>query len=189
MEKVHATNLRPGMFVMFNVEPRGVMTFQHRTPGKGNAVVQAKLRNLRTGTQTENRYMSTEFSERVSVTGRKMQYLYKETGGYVFMDTETYDQLTLADDTLESEAPWLEESMEVVVQYIGETPSGLELPKIIEIAVRETPPALKGATASASPKPATLENGVVIKVPQFVETGETVRVDPQEGRYLERATK
>lgn len=187
MEKVQATALRPGMVVMFNGQPHRILSFQHRTPGKGNAVVQIKLRGIRSGIQTETRLMSTEHMERVSVTGRPMEYLYKDSDGYVFMDTETYEQITLPEQLLEEAAPWLEENMRVVVQYVGEEPMGIELPGTVEIEVAETEPPLKGATASASPKPAKLANGVVIKVPQFIETGEVIRVDPQELRYIERA--
>ena len=187
MEKVQATNLRAGMVVSYQNAPHRVMAFQHRTPGKGNAVVQAKLRNLKTGAQTETRLMSTESMERLSVEGRSMEYLYDDGDGMVFMDTENYEQVTLARDLIESEAPWLEANTKVTVQYIAEEAMGIELPKSVEIEVKETEPPMKGATASASPKPATLANDVVIKVPQFIETGETVRVDPTEGRYIERA--
>ncbi len=186
MEKVQATNLRPGMVIMFNGAPHRVLTFMHRTPGKGNAVVQTKLRNVKTGVQTENRWMSTETAEKVSVTGVEMEYLYKDGDGFVFMNTENYEQLTISEDALSEEAPWLEENMKVMVQYVGDEITGVELPKTIDIRVEETPPALKGATATASPKPATLTNGVVIKVPQFVEAGELIRVDPSESRYIER---
>lgn len=189
MEKVQATNLRPGMVIVYNDEPHRVLTFQHRTPGKGNAVVQTKLRSLRTGTQTENRWMSTEFTEKVSMTGREMDYLYQDGDGYVFMDTENYEQITLPGDLISDEVPWLEENMRVVVQYVGDDASGIDLPKVVDVTVEETQPALKGATATASPKPATLANGVVIKVPQFIETGEAIRVDPAEGRYIERVPK
>ena len=186
MEKVQATSLRPGMVVSYNNEPHRVMSFQHRTPGKGNAVVRAKLRNLKSGLQTETRLMSTESIERLSVTGREMEYLYEEANGYVFMDTETYDQVTLSRELLEKEVPWLEPNIRTVVQYIADEALGISLPGTIDIEVRETAPPLKGATASASPKPATLANGVVVKVPQFIESGEKIRVDPTEGRYLER---
>ena len=186
MEKVQATELRPGMVVMFNDQPHRILSFQHRTPGKGNAVVQVKLRGVKSGVQTETRLMSTEKMERVSVTGRQMQYLYKDGDGYVFMDNETYDQITLPDGMLGDDGAWLEESMELSVQYAGDEPTGIELPKTVDIAVEETEPALKGATAQASPKPARLSNGVMIKVPQFIETGEMIRVDPTESRYVER---
>lgn len=187
MEKIQATSLRPGMVVNFNDAPHRVMSFTHRTPGKGNAVVQAKLRNLKSGLKTETRLMSSDSMERLSVEGRQMEYLYEDGGGFVFMDSENYEQITLSRELLESEAPWLEANIKVFVQYVADEPMGIELPKSVDIEVKETPPALKGATASASPKPATLANGVVVKVPQFVESGETVRVDPTEGKYLERA--
>ncbi len=186
MEKVQATNLRPGMVVTFQDAPHRVMAFQHRTPGKGNAVVQAKLRNLRTGTQTETRLMSTESMERLNVEGRQMEYLYEEGSGYIFMDSENYEQITLTRELIETEVPWLEPNIKVVVQYVAEEAMGIELPSTVDIEITETEPPMKGATASASPKPATLANGVVVKVPQFIETGEIVRVDPTEGRYLER---
>ncbi len=186
MEKVQATNLRPGMVVDYQGAPHRVMSFQHRTPGKGNAVVQAKMRNVRTGVQTETRLMSTDTMERLSVEGRQMEYLYDDNDGLVFMDTENYEQLTLPRDFIETEVPWLEPNIKIVVQYIGGEAMGIELPKSVDIEVRETEPPMKGATASASPKPATLVNGVVVKVPQFVESGEFIRVDPTEGRYIER---
>ena len=186
MEKVQATALRPGMVVMFKDQPHRVLSFTHRTPGKGNAIVQVKLRGVLTGVQTETRLGSTVSMERVSVTGKTMQYLYKDGDAFVFMDNESYEQITLSAETLEAEAPWLEENMEVSVQYVADEATGIELPKAIEIEITETEPALKGATAQASPKPATLANGVVIKVPQFIGAGEMIRVDPTEGRYIER---
>jgi len=186
MEKIQATDIRPGMVVVYNDEPHRVLAFQHRTPGKGNAVIQLKLRGIRSGTQTETRLMSTEKMDRVSVAGRKMQYLYQDGHGYVFMDQESYEQITLPADMIAEEAPWLTEGMEVSVLYVGEEVTGIELPKLIDIEITETEPAMRGATASASPKPATLANGVVIKVPQFIESGETIRVDPAEQRYVER---
>ena len=186
MAKVQATNLRPGTVIMLEGAPCRVMSFQHRTPGKGNAVVRAKLRNLRTGIQTETRFMSTDQLERLSVTGKEMDYLYAEGDGYVFMDPENYEQITLPASLVEAEAPWLDENIKVTVQYVGEETLGIELPRVIEIAVAETAPALKGATATGSPKPATLANGVTIKVPQFIGPGEVLRVDPAEGRYIER---
>ncbi len=186
MEKVQATNLRPGMVIDYEGNPCRVLTFTHRTPGKGNAVVQAKLRNIRTGIQTEKRFISTETCDRISVTGRDMNYLYAEADGYVFMDQETYEQLTLPADMLEAEAPWLDENIKVTVQYFGDEPMGIELPRSVEIVVAQTEPGMKGATATGGPKPATLANGVVIKIPQFIEQGELLRVDPVEGKYIER---
>lgn len=187
MDKVQATSLRAGMVVNFNNAPHRVMTFTHRTPGKGNAVVQAKLRNIKTGLQTETRLMSTDSMERLAVEGRQMEYLYEDGDGFVFMDSETYEQTTLPRALLEAEGPWLEPNIKVFVQYIAGEAMGIELPKSVDIEVKETQPPLKGATASASPKPATLVNGVVVKVPQFVESGEMIRVDPTEERYIERA--
>jgi elongation factor P len=189
MDRVQATQVRAGMVIMHNGEAHRVLTFTHRTPGKGNAIVRAKLRNVRTGVQTENRWMSTEHCERVSVTGRPMEYLYQDGDGFVFMDPEDYEQITLSGEMLEAEVPWLVENMRITVQYIGDDASGIELPKTVDIEVTETAPSLKGATATASPKPATLSNGVALKVPQFVEAGEMVRVDPTEVKYLERANK
>ena len=187
MEKVQATNVRPGMVLMHNNDPHRVLTFTHRTPGKGNAVVQAKLRSLKTGVQTETRWMSTAHVEKVSVTGRNMDYLYRDGDGFVFMDSESYEQLTLPVDSLEKEGPWLVENTKVVVEFVGEEPSGIQLPKVVEAEIVDTVPGMKGATATGSPKPATLSNGVVVKVPQFIENGDKVRVDPNEERYLERA--
>ena len=187
MEKVQATALRPGMVVSYNDQPHRVLSFTHRTPGKGNAVVQVKLRGVLTGVQTETRLMSTDTMERLTVAGRKVQYLYRDGDDLVFMDTHTYEQIHLPGEMLAAESPWLEEGQQVTMQYVADQPTGVELPKTIEIEVAETEPGLKGATASASPKPATLANGVVVKVPQFVQAGELIRVDPVEARYVERA--
>lgn len=175
------------MVIEHKGEAYRIMRFQHRTPGKGNAVIQARMRNVRTGIQVENRYNSTESVTKVSVTGRKMDYLYQDGEDFIFMDPETYEQLSLRRDLIEEEAVWLEPNMSVSIQYVADEPLGVDLPKIVEIAVEDTEPPMKGATASGGPKPATLANGVVIKVPQFVEAGELLRVDPIEQRYLERA--
>ncbi len=187
MAKLQATELRPGMVIVHKGEPCRVLSFTHRTPGKGNAIVQAKLRNLASGIQSETRYNSTEDLERVPVTEREMDFLYKDGEDFVFMDSESYEQHSIAHSRIEDEVPWLHENMKVRVEYVGEEAGGLLLPKTVEVEVAETAPPLKGATASASPKPATLANGVVIKVPQFIESGELIRVDPIEARYVERA--
>ena len=125
--------------------------------------------------------------ERAHIETREMDFLYAEPTGLVLMDTQTYDQITIPSDLVGEASSWLAEGMRVLVETHEGNPIGIELPKALEAVVRETEPVVKGQTAARSNKPATLENGVVVQVPPFIEAGDRIRVDPTEGRYIERA--
>jgi elongation factor P len=186
MADIQATNLRRGTAILVDGTLYRVLDFEHRTPGNKRAFVQTKLRNLQDGTQREVKFSSTDFVERAVIKTREMDYLYSDGTGYVFMDTETYDQITLSEGILGDVAPWLSEGMHALVELHGEQPIGVQIPKGVEAVVAETEAVVKGQTAARSSKPARLENGVVVQVPPFIEVGDRIRVDAQEQRYIER---
>jgi elongation factor P len=163
------------------------MDFQHRTPGNLRAFVQAKLRSLKTGSSTEVRFSSTENIERASLEEHDMEYLYSDGDMHHFMNTETYDQIALDNEALGGATDYLVPGTRIQVEFFEGAPIGVELPPAVELTVIETPPELKGATASNSPKPAKLETGVTVQVPPFIKEGDKIRVDPSKGVYLERA--
>lgn len=184
---ISATQIRKGMIIQIDDDLYRVHDFQHVTPGKGQAVMQTRLRNLRTGSLVEQRFRSAASVERVHLEPREVEYLYQEGDHYVFMDTETYEQIRLGRGALEDALPYLLPNTQLKVEFFEGEPITVELPGQVELEVTDTEPALKGATASASTKPATLETGLVVQVPPFIEIGEKVRVDTQTGEYLERA--
>jgi len=183
---MNASDLRRGTVIIFNGAPHRVLEFQHRTPGNLRAFVQAKLRNLKSGLSTEARFSSTENIERVQLEQHMMQYLYKEGDTYHFMNTETYDQIGLEAEALGDNVYYLVDGIQIEMEMYEGRPIGIEPPGVIELTVVETPPEMKGATASGSPKPAKLETGLMVTVPAFVKEGERVRVDTATGQYLER---
>ncbi|MBZ0272032.1 elongation factor P [bacterium] len=182
-----ANRIRVGNIVEIEGDPCRVMDATHITPGKGNAVVQTKMRNLRTGVQFEQRFRSVEDIKRAFLDEHEMEFLYSEGTHYHFMNTETYEQIAIDKDVLGDMTDWLVENMRITVLFFNEQIVGASLPKTIELKVVETVPYMRGATATNSPKPAKLENGVTINVPPFIEEGELIRVDPDARVYLERA--
>ena len=186
MANVQATGLRKGSVIVHEDVPYRVLAFEHRTPGNKRGFVQAKLRNLRDGTQREVRFSATEFVERAHLDTRDMDYLYSDASGHVFMDAENYEQLALDAEAAGDAAAWLAEGMRLRLQTLNGEPIGLLLPKAVEIDVREAEPVVKGQTAAKSSKPAVLSNGVSLQVPPFIEAGDRIRVDPTEPRYIER---
>jgi len=184
---IQATGLRRGTTVIHDGVPWRVLEFEHRTPGNKRGFVQTKLRNLLDGTQRDVKFGAQDFLERAVVDSREMEYLYSDGSGAVFMDTETYDQITMNDDALGDAAPWLTEGMRLHVEMLDGQPIGIELPKVVEAVVADTEAVVKGQTAARSNKPATLANGVTVQVPPFINVGDKLRVDPGERRYVERA--
>ena len=162
------------------------MSAEHRTPGKGRAFMQAKLRKLKDGTQTEVKFRADEGVERAELEQREMEYLYSDPSGYCFMNCETYDQIYLDESLLNEAKKFMLSNARVIVEYCDDKPIGINLAETVDLKITETDPPLKGATASGSAKPATLETGIVVHVPQFIETGEVVRVSTSSGEYLER---
>jgi len=183
---MQAVQLRKGMIIDLDGQLLRVHDFQHVTPGKGQAVVQTRLRNLRSGAMIDRRFRSQESVERVQLEYRTMEYLYQEGDSYVFMDAETYEQVHLSADSIQDALPYLIPNLSLEVDFYEGAPVGIEMPGTVDLEVVDTEPALKGATASGSGKPATLETGLVVGVPQFVNVGDKVRVDTSTGDYLTR---
>ena len=164
-----------------------VVEFQHVKPGKGAAFVRSKLRNLRTGAIQEKTFRAGEKVGRAQIDNRKMQYLYADGDAHVFMDNNTYDQVELQASAIQEELKYLKENMNVsLIMYEGET-LGVELPKSVELQVSETGPGIKGDTASGATKSATLETGLVLQVPLFVNEGDTLVISTDDGSYVSRA--
>ncbi len=164
-----------------------VVEFQHVKPGKGSAFVRAKIRNLRTGAQLERTFNAGEKLPVARVDKREMQYLYQSEGSYSFMDTETYDQVTLPRETLGDALNFLKENMNIHILRFGDAVIGVELPNSVELEVVETDPGLKGDTAAGGTKPARLETGYVVRVPLFINPGDRLVIDTRSGQYLSRA--
>jgi elongation factor P len=181
------TQIRVGMTILFNGAPHKVMSVQHMTPGNKRGLVQTKLRNLTTGLGIENRFRSDDKVERAVLEQHEMEFLYESAGEYVFMNTESYEQTQLSAEALGDNVYYLIPNVKFSVEYFEGKPVGVEPPKVVEMKVTDTQPNMKGATASSSAKPATLETGLVVNVPPFIETGEVIRVDTGEGKYIERA--
>jgi elongation factor P len=184
---MQANDIRKGMIILYNGAPHRVLDFQHRTPGNLRAFVQAKLRNIKSGSSTEVRFSSTENIERAALDEHEMEYLYSDGESHHFMNTETYDQIALDADTLGDAVSYLVPGTKIQVEFFEAQPIGVELPPAVELTVVETQPEMKGATASNSQKPAKLETGVTVQVPPFIKEGDRIRVDPSKGVYLERA--
>jgi elongation factor P len=164
-----------------------VVDFQHVKPGKGAAFVRSKLRNLRTGAIQEKTFRAGEKVGKAQIDNRRMQYLYANGDQHVFMDNESYDQIELPANSIEYELKFLKENMEVhIILYQGET-LGVELPNTVELEVTETEPGIKGDTASGGTKPATLETGLTVQVPFFVNQGDRLIVNTTDGSYVSRA--
>lgn len=183
---INGNSIRPGYVIKFNGDLCRVMTAEHRTPGNKRAFLQAKLRKLKDGTQTEARFRADEEVERAVLEQAEMEFLYDDPSGYCFMNCETYDQVFLQEDLLKDVIRFLLPNMRVQVELYEEKPIGIALPETVDLTVTATDPPMKGATASGSGKPATMETGLVVSVPQFIEVGEKVRVSTTSGLYLER---
>ncbi|MGB9419022.1 MAG: elongation factor P [Acidobacteriaceae bacterium] len=184
---IPATQMRPGMIIKHNNELHAVFSVEHRTPGNLRAFIQAKLRNLRTGAMFEHRFRSPDPIERVIVDEISMDFLYSDGDDYYFMNTENYEQTHLKRDTLGDSVEYLIPNLQIRVSFFDGVAVGIELPQTVEMTVVQTEPGLKSATASSVTKPATLETGLVVQVPPFINEGEKIRVDTAEGAYLSRA--
>ena len=183
---ISANDIRRGMVIIFEGEPCKVMEFQHKTPGNLRAMVQTRMRNLRTGNSFEHRFSSSDKIDKAMMEQHQMEYLYSDGDQHHFMNTETYDQIALNESDLGDAAQWLLAGLRIDVEFYEGAPIGVDLPDSMELTVVETDPVLKGATVSNSNKPAKLENGVTLTVPPFITEGEKIRVNPTEAKYIER---
>ena len=175
--------------MLINVEGNlfRVLDVMHVTPGNLRGFVRVKLRNIRNGTLSDQKLRSEDSVERATLDEREMQYLYHEGEDYHFMDTSSYEQIHITSEALGDSVNYLKPEMTIQVELYGEEPVGIELPQTVDLKVLDTAPGIKGATASAQVKPATLETGLVVQVPPFVNNGDLVRVNTETGEYLSRA--
>jgi elongation factor P len=182
-----ATQIRRGMVLVFEGEPCRVVEFRHHTPGNLRAMVQAKLKNLRTGSSFEHRFRAADSIERAHMETHDLEFLYQGGDTYHFMNTENYEQLEMDEEMLGDNAQWMQPGMRIQAEYYDGRPIGIQLPNSLTLEIVETNPVMKSATKTASTKPAKLENGVTVNVPEFISTGERIRDNPQTGEYLDRA--
>lgn len=184
---IAATQLRPGMIVKFNNELHSVFSMVHRTPGNLRGFVQAKMRNLRSGSMIEHRFSSEDKVERIALEEHEMEFLYDDGEFYHFMNTESFEQIQLTVDNLGDNTQYLIPQLKVNVEFYEGRPISVELPPSVEMVVQETEPGLKGATVSNVTKPAKMDTGLVVQVPPFINEGEKIRISTTDGSYLERA--
>jgi elongation factor P len=184
---IPATQIRRGMVLVFEGDPCRVIEFRHHTPGNLRAMVQAKLKNLRTGSSFEHRFRAADSIDPASMETHDLEFLYQGGDTYHFMNVENYDQLEMDEETLGDNAQWMQPNMKIQAEYYDGRPVGIKLPNSLVLEVVDTAPVMKTATKTASTKPAKLENGVTINVPEFVGTGDKVKVNPTTGEYQERA--
>jgi elongation factor P len=184
---IAATQLRPGMVVKFNNQLHTVFSMVHRTPGNLRGFVQAKMRNIRSGSMIEHRFSSEDKVERVSLEEQEMEYMYDDGDSYYFMNTENFEQMHLSKEMLGDGVWYLIPQLKVNVEFYEGKAISVELPPSVEMTIKDTEPSLKGASVSNVTKPATTETGLVVQVPPFIGTGERIRVNTTDGSYLERA--
>ncbi|NLG79036.1 MAG: elongation factor P [Firmicutes bacterium] len=183
---ISTNDFHTGLTIELDGEVYTVVDFQHVKPGKGSAFVRSRLKNVKTGYVIERTFRAGEKLPRAHIDYREMQYLYSSGDDNYFMDTSTYEQLVLSNETLGDAKKYLKENMVIGVQMYEGAPIGVELPNFVELAVVDTDPGLRGDTATGGSKPATLETGAVVQVPLFVNVGDVIRVDTRTGQYLER---
>ncbi|MBK5223330.1 MAG: elongation factor P [Acidimicrobiia bacterium] len=187
MPTISTNDLKNGMTLAIEDGLFNLVEFQHVKPGKGGAFVRTKLKNARTGAVLDRTFRADEKVERAIVDKREMQFLYRDLDGAVFMDNTTYDQIQVSDATLGESAGYLVESANAVLAMYGTEIVGIELPAAVELNISETEPGIQGDRVSGARKPATLETGLVIQVPLFVNIDDRVRVDTRTGEYITRA--
>jgi len=183
---IDATQIRKGMVIIMDGHLFRVMEMQLITPGRWKAMVQTKLRNIRDGSQTEHRFRSEERLEQAYFEEVEMEFLYQQGDDFTFMNLENYEQITLPAGAIGDGVHYLLPNTVIKVEMYEGKPIGIDLPNAVELKVVSTPPRLKGATQTAMTKPATLETGLVIQVPEFVSEDDVIRVDTRDNKYLER---
>jgi elongation factor P len=184
---IPATQIRRGMVIVFEGEPCRIVEFRHHTPGNLRAMVQAKLKNLRTGSSFDHRFRAADSIEPAFMETHDLEFMYQGGNTYHFMNTENYDQMEIEDEVLGDNAQWMQSGMKIQAEYYNGRVIGIQLPNSMVLEVVDTAPVMKTATKTASTKPAKLENGVTVNVPEFVNTGEKVRVNPNTGEYMDRS--
>ncbi len=184
---IPATQIRRGMVIVFEGDPCRIIEFRHHTPGNLRAMVQAKLRNLRSGSNFEHRFRAADTIQKADLETHDLEFMYKGGDVYHFMNTENFDQLEMDEEMLGDAAQWMQAGMKIQAEYYNGRPMGIQLPNSMELEIVDTSPVMKTATKTASSKPAKLENGVSVNIPEFISVGERIRVNPNTGEYLDRA--
>jgi elongation factor P len=179
--------MKKGMLVKIGEDLFRVLDLQHVTPGNLRGFVRVKFRNIRSGSLSDQKLRSEDFVERATLDEREMQYLYKDGDSFHFMDTTSFEQLSIHEEALGESVNYMVADSIIKVEFYGSEPVGIELPQTVDLKVEDTAPGIKGATASAQVKPARLETGLVVQVPPFVNTGDMIRVSTETGEYLSRA--
>jgi elongation factor P len=187
MAKVSAVEIRPGNLIEWDKRVWRVLKCYHvHVGGRGGAFMQVTMKDIEVGTKTEQRFRTEDKVERAYVDQREMQYLYHDGDNYVFMDKSSYEQLPLSAEFLEGQAEFLLPNTDVQINFYNERPIGIQLPPSVVLEVVETDPYVKGSTVTTSFKPAKLETGLVVQVPPFVAVGEKIKVNTDDGAYIER---
>lgn len=181
-----ATRLRKGMLIKLGNDLFRILDLHHLTPGNKRAHIQARLRNIRTMALADQKFRAEEDVERATLDEREMQYLYNDGDHYYFMDTSTFEQIHISNEALGDSVNYLIPDAIIRVEFYDVEPVGIELPQTVDLVVKSTVPGIKGATASAQVKPATLETGLVVQVPPFVNEGDRIRVNTETGEYQSR---
>lgn len=182
-------DFRRGLKIELDGKPYIMVDFLHVKPGKGGAFVRTKLKSLITGAVLEKTFRSGEKVDRPDLEEKHMQYLYRDSDGFHFMDTDTYEQIFITQDHVGSSADFLSEGLELMVLYHDNIPISLELPTFVELPIARTEPGVKGDTASGGTKPARLSTGLTVQVPLFVNEGDILKIDTRTGEYIERVSK
>ncbi|MBS3976991.1 MAG: elongation factor P [Syntrophomonadaceae bacterium] len=184
---ISSNDFRTGLTIEVDGDIFLVVDFQHVKPGKGAAFVRSKLKNIRTGAIVERTFNAGEKLPKAHIERRQMQYLYPEGDNYVFMDTDTYEQIILNKENIGTGLKYLKDNMNIYVLFYQEQSFGVELPNSVELKVVETEPGIRGDTATGATKSATLETGAVVQVPLFINVGDVLLIDTRSGDYIKRA--
>jgi elongation factor P len=184
---IQATQLKRGMCIKHENDLYRVLEAQHKTPGNLRGLVQAKMRNLKNGSQIEHRFRSVDMVERAILDDTEMEFLYQDGDMYHFMNNESFEQIGLSNEVLGDAVPYLTPNIKLKIEMYEGRPVGIELPQMVEMSVVETEPAIKGASVSNQNKPARMETGLVVQVPPFISEGDRIRIDTGTGNYIERA--
>jgi elongation factor P len=184
---IPATQIRRGMTIIFDGEPCRVIEFNHHTPGNLRAMVHAKMKKLKTGTNVEHRFRASDQIDTASMETHQLEFMYRGGDVFHFMNAETFDQYELDEEALGDATPWISEGMRIVAEFFEGRPVAIDLPNALTFEITETSPVMRGATKTSSNKPATLSNGVSITVPEHLSVGDRVRVNPNTSEYIDRA--
>ena len=183
---ISTADFRNGMCIEYNNKLCTIVEFQHVKPGKGGAFVRMKMRDIKTGRVVDYTFNAGTKFDSVRLETKKMQFLYSDGTDFNFMDMSSFEQLSIPAETVGSAANWLKENDEATLMYAGDELISIEPPMFVELEVTETEPGFKGDTATNTTKPATLETGVTIQVPTFVEIGDVLQIDSRDGRFVKR---